>query len=168
MFISRYNSVRCLLVTLAFTTLALAQSTLPADYPRFEVIDLGTFGGPNGNASAGAISISPDGTVTAAADTSQNVSCTQHPINALETADCFALHGFRWKDGTLIDLGTLGGDDSFGFWINSRDDIAGVAEDGTIDPKTEFSRRFCHDRYFGRHGTGKVCNEFSGRWEISL
>jgi probable HAF family extracellular repeat protein len=51
---------------------------------------------------------------------------------------CFALHAFSWKDGTLTDLGTLGGDDSFGFWINNRDQIAGVAEDGTVDPSTGF------------------------------
>jgi probable HAF family extracellular repeat protein len=130
--VNRYNRIRCLLVTLALTTLALAQSKPPADYPRFEVIDLGTFGGPNGNVTADAISISPDGTVTSAADTSQQISCN-HPINH---TDCFALHGFRWKDGTLTDLGTLGGDDSFGFWINNRDDIAGVAENGTVDPNT--------------------------------
>ena len=136
MLIKRHNSIHYLLVTLALATLALAQSKPPEDYPRFEVIDLGTFGGPNGNATANAISVSPDGTVTSAADTSARVSCTQHPINFLETTDCFALHGFRWKDGTLTDLGTLGGDDSFGFWINNRDDIAGVAEDGTIDPET--------------------------------
>ncbi len=154
-------STRCLLAIFVFATLAraLAQSKPPADYPRFEVIDLGTFGGPNGNATANAISISPDGTVTSAADTSQNVSCAQHPINFWETADCFALHGFRWKDGTLTDLGTLGGDDSFGFWINNQDDIAGVAEDGTVDPDTGF---FNQRAAFWRNGTITDLGSFGG------
>jgi probable HAF family extracellular repeat protein len=134
----RHISVPCLMVILALANLAFAQSRVPRDYPRYEVIDLGTFGGPNGNATAGAISISRDGTITSASDTSQRVSCAQHPINFWETTECYALHGFRWKDGTLSDLGTLGGDDSFGFWINNHDEIAGVAEDGTIDPDTGF------------------------------
>src|ERR1700680_655879 len=101
MTISRYNRSRCVLVTLALATLALAQSKPPADYPRFEAIDLGTFGGPNGNVSAGAIVISPDGTVTSAVDTSEKISCN-HPINQ---TDCYELHGFSWRDGTLVDLG---------------------------------------------------------------
>lgn len=151
-------SVFLLLTLAAFTPVVLAQSP-PADYPRFEVIDLGTFGGPNGNASANAISISPDGTVTGAADTSRNVSCNQHPINANETANCFALHGFRWKDGKLTDLGTLGGDDSFGFWINNQDDIAGVAEDGTVDPKTGF---FNQRAALWRDGTITDLGSFGG------
>jgi probable HAF family extracellular repeat protein len=137
MLVANYNSIRFLLAAAFVLTTTLncgvAQSKPPDEYPRFEAIDLGTFGGPNASISAFAQIISERGTVTSAADTSTITSCTS-TLNY--PGDCNALHAFSWRDGTLTDLGTLGGDDSYGFWINEQDDIAGVAENGVIDPVT--------------------------------
>jgi probable HAF family extracellular repeat protein len=42
-----------------------------------------------------------------------------------------ALHAFRWKDGTMTDLGTVGGDAcSFGFTINSTEQVVGISVPG--------------------------------------
>jgi len=88
--IKRHTSIQYLLVTLVLATIALAQSKPPEDYPRFEVIDLATFGGPNGNASANAISISRE-------------------VVGI-SADCAfqATRGFYVKgDGPMVDIGSL-------------------------------------------------------------
>lgn len=42
------HTLQWLLVTLAVTAFELAQSEPPAGYPCCAVVDLGTFGGPNG------------------------------------------------------------------------------------------------------------------------
>jgi probable HAF family extracellular repeat protein len=42
-----------------------------------------------------------------------------------------ALHAFLWKNGTMIDLGTVGGDAcSFGFTINSAEQVVGISVPG--------------------------------------
>ena len=47
--------------------------------------------------------------------------------------DCFVDHGFKWQEGVLADLGTLGGSNSQGFWINDKGQIQ-FAQNGMIDP----------------------------------
>ena len=50
--------------------------------------------------------------------------------------DCFVEHALQWRDGTLTDLGTLPGGalTANAFSINERGAIAGLAQNGGIDP----------------------------------
>ena len=49
------------------------------------------------------------------------------------------IHAFFWQNGYLKDLGTLGGPDSQGFYINDRGEVAGLSYiDSTINPNTGF------------------------------
>jgi probable HAF family extracellular repeat protein len=47
-------------------------------------------------------------------------------------------HAFLWRDGTMQDLGTLGGPDSGAFFVNDRGEIAGASDvDYNINPVTK-------------------------------
>jgi hypothetical protein len=49
--------------------------------------------------------------------------------------DCYLAHAFRWKNGSMEDLGSLPGTNfSAGGWINARGWIAGQGTSPTIDP----------------------------------
>jgi probable HAF family extracellular repeat protein len=45
-----------------------------------------------------------------------------------------ALHAVLWKGGQIIDLGTLGGTESWAFGMNNRDQVVGLAETAIPDP----------------------------------
>jgi probable HAF family extracellular repeat protein len=100
---------------------------------RYKVIDLGTLGGPtaygsiNGN---GTRVLNNAGIVAAAADTA-----LPDPFAPLCFHDCFAVHAFRWQDGTMTDLGVLpkGGNSAAGD-LNARGWAIGQSQNG----QTEF------------------------------
>ena len=46
------------------------------------------------------------------------------------------IHAFLWQHGTMQDLGTLGGPDSQGFYINQRGEIAGLSTTNSIPNDT--------------------------------
>jgi probable HAF family extracellular repeat protein len=49
--------------------------------------------------------------------------------------DCFVAHAFQWKNGVRSDLGTLpGGVSSQSTWIGENGLVAGVSQNGEIDP----------------------------------
>ncbi|HJU09843.1 MAG TPA: hypothetical protein VJ728_03150 [Candidatus Binataceae bacterium] len=49
------------------------------------------------------------------------------------------VHAFRWERGEMQDLGTLGGPDSIGFYINERGEVAGQSlTNSTPNPSTGF------------------------------
>jgi len=97
---------------------------------HYKLIDMGTFGGPNVLFN---FSGSPNrllnnkGTATGGADTS-----TVDPF--CFNNDCFVAQAFKWQEGVLTNLGTLGGSNSQGFWINDKGQIAGFAQNGMVDP----------------------------------
>ena len=103
--------------------------------PRYKLIDLGTFGGPQSYVNTPSVQIVPDvnnrGTVAGWADTS-----TPDPFPAFcFNPDCFVSHAFQWQNGVMTDLGVLpGGASSASYSISANGLIAGLSENGEIDP----------------------------------
>lgn len=102
---------------------------------HYKLIDLGTFGGPQSYVSIPPSSYAPvltnRGDVTGWADTS-----TSDPYpNFCFNGDCFTSHAFQLHDGELTDLGVLpSGASSASTWISPNGLVAGVSENGQIDP----------------------------------
>lgn len=124
---------------LAMPVCMAAQDNL-ANKPKhhqYKLVDLGTFGGPQGYLSCcEPVSVVLDnrGTVTGAADTS--TSDPNYPNTSLWLpSDPFIMHAFQWRNGSLTDLGALPGvNSSFGNWISANGLVAGLSENGVIDP----------------------------------
>src|SRR5271167_743438 len=131
-----WMNVAYLFAALAMPVGMTAQENLLQDHKskhhQYKLIDVGTFGGPTvyfNFTGAPNNLLSSKGLVTAGADTTTiDPYCFDYP-------DCFVEHAFRWQQGTLTDLGALpGGNDSEGFSINKSGEIAGIAQNGLIDP----------------------------------
>jgi probable HAF family extracellular repeat protein len=105
------------------------------EHTRYKLIDLGTFGGPQsyvtGDGSGTSLVLNNQGTLTGSADTS-----TPDPYSpSCFNEDCFVSHAFQWKNSVMSDLGALpGGASSASTWISSNGLIAGLSENGEIDP----------------------------------
>lgn len=100
---------------------------------HYQLIDMGTFGGPQSRVDY-QYPINNVGTVSGSADTS-----LPNPFygndNPFFFPDPFIQHAFQFKDGVLTDLGSLpGGGTSLPNWINEKGDVAGNASNGVIDP----------------------------------
>ncbi len=89
------------------------------------IIDLGTLGG---NASA-ANAVNDRGEVTGLAFNTvlDPFQMNLGPLNAFFAYSVTQMHAFLWRDGTMQDLGTLGGPDSIGEFVNERGQVAGVS-----------------------------------------
>jgi probable HAF family extracellular repeat protein len=89
-----------------------------------QVIDLGTFGGYESSAQA----INNRGQVAGIA-----LNTILDPFeSSLGPPNLFCcgvtqMHAFLWQDGPIQDLGTLGGPDSAGEFVNERGQVAGVS-----------------------------------------
>jgi probable HAF family extracellular repeat protein len=114
---------------------------------HYQLLDLGTFGGPTGwicndpNFAGGACGVLNNrGTIISGADSSTanpnygNPSIFLPP-NGSPPGDPFIQHAYRWNAGALEDLGTLpGGFNSFAQSISTGGLVAGVSENGAFDP----------------------------------
>src|SRR5262249_61272367 len=90
------------------------------------LLDLVPRGAPNGAEPQEFPYINDRGMVAGFADTA-----TPNPGNP----EGFVFHAFRWRGGPLTDLGTLpGGVNSFAIWSNNAGTVAGLSENGRIDP----------------------------------
>ncbi len=131
--------IAAILVTLLVIPVQLAaQETAKQNrhhkFHHYQLIDVGTFGGPNTNFftnGQAAQILNNRGAVTGTADTSvpdpNAPNCLQY--------DCFISHTFIWQKGSLTDLGALPGiNGSFGGWITPNGLVAGISENGEIDP----------------------------------
>lgn len=119
----------------------LAAQEKPAMHHHYQLIDLGTLGGPQSFqveeeqplvfAGAPAVRmINSQGAVTGVADL--NIVDPYSPFCI--SMDCFVAHTFLWKDGQMTDLGALPGtNDTFPDWINDRGEVVGASYNG-IDP----------------------------------
>jgi probable HAF family extracellular repeat protein len=122
-----------LLSTLAFVAPAHAR----AHYP-YALVDLGTLGGPQSDVGNAPIPFSSrSGAFAGTADTtiSDPFAANDGPFFS---GDPYVQHTFIWRAGRLTDLGALGpqpaDDSSWPASINTRGDLAGASDDGTIDP----------------------------------
>jgi probable HAF family extracellular repeat protein len=100
----------------------------------YKLIDVGTLGGPNSSSSFG---INSSGAVIGLAETSITDPFSPNCFNAF--GDCLVNRAIEWRNGISTDLGALPGvNGSFAFGINDLGGIAGVSENGLIDPLTGF------------------------------
>ncbi len=128
---SAYIGAIALFAVLNIVSEALAQQ------PHYKLIDVGTFGGPqsylnNGNdGNNSATVLNNRGTLAGWADTP-----TPDPFPSFcFDDDCFVSHAFQWHAGVRTDLGALtDGMSSQANWISASGLIAGVSENGEIDP----------------------------------
>jgi probable HAF family extracellular repeat protein len=115
------------------------QRTSNADHARshhhYQLIDLGTFGGPNSSLPGSNESLNPSGAVTGAADTS-----FLDPDFAIQNpyfSDPYIERSYIWNDGHRTPLPALrGGRNAGPQWINESASIVGASENGQIDPLT--------------------------------
>jgi probable HAF family extracellular repeat protein len=105
---------------------AAARQASPAPAQRYTVTDLGTLGG----ASSGAYYINSKGHVVGISEFAQPENATPAPAAAGTPPP---QHAFLWREGTMIDLGTLGGPASMTVAINDADHVAGSSD--TADGK---------------------------------
>lgn len=107
---------------------------------RYQLVDLGTLGGPNSylpllapyHDAVASSSLSQSGAFAGFSDTS-----ALDPYNPFCFFDCFVSHAIAWKNGKVTDLGALpgpSGSSSAATWISKNGLIAGVSESGEIDP----------------------------------
>ena len=120
----------------AFTLLAALVSPMwLTAQVRYKVVDMGTFGGPQGFFTEQVQIINDQGTVTGYLDTAAadpnfpNFSSCLNP-------DCLFPHAFQGSNSKVTDLGTLpGGIASETSWISNNGLIAGISY-GATDPLT--------------------------------
>jgi len=128
--------VPLLLVNLiALSANLTAQESAARQHPRYKLVDLGTFGGPNSSFPGSIESLNPSGVVTGIADTSylDPDFAIQHPF----FGDPYIERSYVWKDGRRTALPALrGGSNADTQWINGNGSIVGFSENGQIDPLT--------------------------------
>lgn len=117
------------------TTAAQGQNKLP---PRYKVVFISTFGGPNSHFSVGGTRIlNNNGMFTGFADTPEPDPYA--PEDECWDGDCFVAHTFRWSHGELTELHVLdGGPNSESNWISENGLIAGDSQNGLLDPLVGF------------------------------
>jgi probable HAF family extracellular repeat protein len=105
-----------------------------APHHRYKLIDVGTFGGPDSYFIFG---VGVNGRGQAAGAAATPTSDPFYPICIFP--DCFVGHTFQWQDGVATDLGALPGNNNSGVGgMNSRGTVAGVSENGLVDPVINF------------------------------
>lgn len=132
----------CLLATVLFASLPTALQAQSPPSPRYDVV---AFPGLGGGSSLGA-SINNQGWVAGRSNLPGNT----------------ARHATLWKDGRLIDLGTLGGPNSAVLWPvkNTQGVLTGIAQTSEPDPRKETWS--CGFFFPAATGTGYKCVGF--RW----
>jgi probable HAF family extracellular repeat protein len=137
---------KCQIGTALAVTLCAAAFAAPAQargHYAYTLIDLGTLGGPQASI-ANDVPIpfaGRDDLFFGTADTALADPYGSNE-NGFFDSDPFVQHAFVWHDGTTTDLGALGpqpqDNSSFATSANSRGDVAGASDNGTIDPLLGF------------------------------
>jgi probable HAF family extracellular repeat protein len=117
------------------TLAAPPDTSAHSKHHHYKLIDIGTFGGPqsyvDGDGNGGFRVLNNHGALAGAANTS-----APDPFpDFCFLEDCFVVHALQWQNGVLTDLGVLAaGTSSESTWISASGLVAGVAENGEIDP----------------------------------
>lgn len=131
-----------LLATLALAgSMGQAQSRGQANpdqarsHHHYQLVDLGTFGGPNSSLPGSIESLNPSGAATGCADTS--VLDPDFAIQNSLFGNPYILQSYVWKNNYRASLPPLqAGGNACTQWINGDGSIAGFSENGQIDPLT--------------------------------
>lgn len=120
---------RMLAVGIALLSALALPLSLKAQHTRYKLIDIPTLGGPNSfttPAGPGILILNNAGTVAGWADTT-----SPDPTCFGNDGLCLLTHAFRWKNGSLTDLGALpGANSSAAVAINAGGWILGASEYG--------------------------------------
>ncbi|MGP8094723.1 MAG: hypothetical protein ACLP72_15545 [Candidatus Sulfotelmatobacter sp.] len=114
--------------------LAAQDSQAHKSFHRYQLVDMGTFGGPQSSivdqGVPSGVSVNNGGVFAGYADTSE-----LDPFQDFCFLDCFVDHAFQWQDGVMSDLGVLHhGLSSAAVAISANGLIAGFAQNGEFDP----------------------------------
>ncbi|MGP8180005.1 MAG: hypothetical protein ACLP1E_04340 [Acidimicrobiales bacterium] len=122
----------------ALVALPTSSAAIASSQPQYTLIDLGTFGGPQADVGNGPF-LGNSAVVAGTADTA-----TLDPYGSKDSGsfngDRYVQHTYLWSHGVLTDLGALGPDpaknSSYANWLSPRGAVAGLSDNGTIDPLT--------------------------------
>jgi probable HAF family extracellular repeat protein len=120
--------------------------------------DLGTLGGPNSTVSG--FDHNTRSMISGSSETSPTDSYGEQWCGPGSSHLCEA---FRWQNGVMTPLSTLGGNNSVSQDVNNRDQVLGSAETGTQDPSCQAPQVF---DYYGviwqPNGKVEVLPPYSG------
>lgn len=127
------------LAAVALTFQLAAQDKPHANYHQYTLTEIGTFGGPN-NTYPTLPGFGIEKPVNHAGATVGFDDTNMSDPFSNCWFDCFVGHAFTFWNGTLTDLGSLGAstNSSLSYDINDLGVVAGVSENGAIDPMTGF------------------------------
>jgi probable HAF family extracellular repeat protein len=134
------------LFTAAIPLRLAAQRKQDHKHHHYQVIDMGTFGGPSSfiNTPQNLVpALNSSGSAVGASGTTISTTPTSNPIvcGGQEGLDPEVYHGFEWRDGVVSDLSSLAGASycSDAGSINARGEIGGSSENGLVDPVLGFN-----------------------------
>ena len=130
------RTLTCITAITLFAVLAIPVQLAAQAHTRYQLIDIGTLGGPVSYDSVDGIAdrflmLNDAGIVASSADTPFSDPDTPNCFHP----DCFLNHAFRWQKGVIADLGSLPGVHNSGAsWISQNGFIVGGSETDLIDP----------------------------------
>ena len=171
--LSRIAAVAALAVAAGVPAVTVAAAPAGAATTTYTITDLGSLGG----GVTHGLAINASGQVTGDSFLSKQVMVPcPYPQSPNQKCSANLDHAFLWSNGTMTDLGTLGGDNSQGLAINGPGEVVG--ESGTKTGSSPFLSNasdhkltglsFMNDA-FGINDSGQIagmCNELPANPEI--